>query len=74
MYAAQNAPATSASVTPIGSSAPAVPCGEIRKMPSPASATHRKSSARRDSAAARSSGPRNSSVTAMASGSRSSDR
>ena len=66
MYAAQAAPAVSASSTPMGStvSAEDLSTSLMRSTPTAATRTARKSRRRRDRVAASSSGPTNSMVTA----------
>ena len=71
MYAAQNAPASSASATPVPSKPP--PGSASSRMPAAASTTQSRSSARREPNTATPSGPTNSNVTATPSGMRSSD-
>src|SRR5207249_4141787 len=63
MYAAQHAPAASASSTP-SASTPPVAHGAISAIPPAASNTHAPSTARRDPNTATPSGPMNSTVTA----------
>jgi hypothetical protein len=79
MYAAQQAAETSAKITPAAASrcppvasalswAVPVPPWLSSSTPPPASATHSRSTGRRDDATATASGPRNSIVTAIPSG------
>ena len=66
MYAVHAVAATSAKKTPSGSSA--VRCNPSSATPTAASATHNRSTARREPRRATVSGPRNSIVTATPSG------
>ena len=72
MYAAQATAASPTHASPTASSAPAPNGLASSRMPATASATHTRSSGRRESATATLTGPMNSIVTAAPSGMRSS--